>query len=258
MSILFWAKKIVAPFFYPVALTLVLFTVGFILSIPGKFRRWGRILMLAGMAVLFFSGVKMTSNMMIGPLERSYAPFDPAAYDSDFVYIVVLGGGHVEDPRLPVTSRINMTTMGRLAEGIRLHRMYPGSRLVFTGGAVWHDGSTDAGVMRETAVALGVNSGDIIVECESLDTDDHPRFVKPIVGEEPFILVTSASHMPRAMLLFTDYGMNPCPAPTVHFARKSGEFVIRDLIPDAHQVRKTEAAVHEYLGLLWAHVKRRL
>ena len=255
---LFLVKKIVAPFFYPVALTLVLIIAGVIVLLTGKSRRWSMILILTGATVLFFSGIMTTANMLIGPLERTYAPFDPAAHNEDFTYIVVLGGGHVNDPRLPITARINMTTLGRLAEGIRLHRLYPGSRLIFTGGSVWHDGSTDAMIMREMAVDLGVDPADIIVENESRDTGDHPRFVKPIVGGEPFILVTSASHMPRAMMHFTSYGMRPCPAPTVHFARESGDFVIRDLIPDAHQVRKTEAAVHEYLGLLWAHVKRRL
>jgi len=255
---LFFVKKIVAPFFYPVALTLVLTVAGVIVSLTGKSKRWSRILILTGVAILFFSGIKSTANLLIGPLERVYAPFDPAAHDEDFMYIVVLGGGHVNDPRLPITARINMTTLGRLAEGIRLYRLYPGSRLIFTGGSVWHDGSTDADVMREMAVVLGVDPIDIIVENESRDTGDHPRFVKPIVGDEPFILVTSASHMSRAMMHFTDYGMKPYPAPSVHFVRDRGDFVIRDLIPDANQVRKTEAAVHEYLGLLWAHIKRRL
>ena len=60
----------------------------------------------------------------------------------------------------------------------------------------------------------GVESEDIVLETKATDTKDHPIYVKEIVGRDRFILVTSASHMPRAMALFRQHGMEPIPAPT--------------------------------------------
>ena len=44
--------------------------------------------------------------------------------------------------------------------------------------------------------------------------------VKEIVGKDKFILVTSASHMLRAMALFRKQGMEPIPAPTDYMVKE--------------------------------------
>ena len=46
---------------------------------------------------------------------------------------------------------------------------------------------------------IGVPEGDIILESKSEDTMDEALFIKPIVGNVPFVLVTTASHIPRSM-----------------------------------------------------------
>ncbi|MBW2649390.1 MAG: YdcF family protein [Deltaproteobacteria bacterium] len=89
----------------------------------------------------------------------------------------------------------------------------PESRLVFSGGAVF-DPVSEAEVMARAAEIMGVEGDRIILEEISRDTGDQARLVQKIVGDERFILVTSASHMPRSMVLFRKSGMEPIPAPT--------------------------------------------
>ncbi len=50
---------------------------------------------------------------------------------------MVLGGGHASAPDLPANSQVNGATLGRLVEGVRLHRAIPGSKLLLSGGAVF-------------------------------------------------------------------------------------------------------------------------
>lgn len=68
--------------------------------------------------------------------------------------------------------------------------------------------------MQKMAISLGVAADKIIVETQSRNTYQHPRYIAPIVEKHPFILVTSALHMPRAMGQFRGQGLYPMAAPT--------------------------------------------
>lgn len=70
-----------------------------------------------------------------------------------------------------------------------------------SGGGVF-DPVSNAEIMARVAMEIGVPERDIILESKSKDTKDEARFIKPIVGNEPFVLVTTASHIPRSMALF--------------------------------------------------------
>ncbi|NIA11024.1 MAG: hypothetical protein GWP10_15165 [Nitrospiraceae bacterium] len=92
---------------------------------------------------------------------------------------------------------------------------------------------------------------DILLESASKDTKDEAHLIKDIVGNDGFILVTSASHMPRSMALFEKHGMRPIPAPTEYLVKESRKIDPSIFFPSAEGLRKTERAFHEYLGLGW-------
>lgn len=137
-------------------------------------------------------------------------------------HVVVLAGGHSPHPQglHPITTEVTRHTLPRLIEGIRIYRELPGSKLIFTGKG-WSE-RTEAETMKEMALKLGVPADDIILENESINTFSHTENLKPFVGTEPFILVTSAFHMPRAMGLFQKAGYKPIPAPSGHLL--TGEY----------------------------------
>jgi uncharacterized SAM-binding protein YcdF (DUF218 family) len=168
-------------------------------------------------------------------------------------WIVVLGGGHTSDPKIPVASNLYTGTLFRLVEGIALHRRLPGSKLIVSGSAVWRSDS-EAASMARVAEELGVDRNNIILEEQANDTEEQAALIKPIIGEDSFILITTASHMPRAMALFLKAGMKPIPAPT-DYRVVDAEYMPRDYYPSPGNLQKSELVIYESLGSLWARLR---
>src|SRR5205814_2849350 len=124
------------------------------------------------------------------------------------------------DPALPITSRATGSTLARLVEGIRLHRQAPGSRLLLSGASVLGSGS-DAESMSAIAVSLGVSPRSIVTDDTSQDTESQADNIARILTGEPCVLVTSASHMPRAVALFRKVGVETLPAPANYIAQSN-------------------------------------
>ena len=100
---------------------------------------------------------------------------------------------------------------------------------------------------------------DIVLETKATDTKDHPIYVKEIIGKDRFILVTSASHMPRAMGLFRKHGMEPIPAPTDYMVKeREGGLSPGMFFPSAGSLEKAERAIHEYLGMMWGKIRSQI
>lgn len=109
--------------------------------------------------------------------------------------------------------------------------------------------------MADAVILLGVNETDIILESESRDTRDEARLLKPLLGTNRFVLVTSASHMPRAMKLLQADGLHPEPAPAGHKV-KEARANVATLFPSPGFVNNSGSAMHEYLGLAWSKITR--
>ena len=105
--------------------------------------------------------------------------------------------------------------------------------------------------MARLAESLGVDRGDIILEDKSLETFNEADEIKPLAGDHPLILVTSATHMPRSMLVFQQRGMAPVPAPVLHSARTRQAWSTETLFPSGSNLARSESAVYEYIGLIW-------
>ena len=106
--------------------------------------------------------------------------------------------------------------------------------------------------MAEVASVLGVDEREMVLESESRDTKDEARIIKEMVGEDRFVLVTSASHMPRSMALFRKQGMDPIPAPVGHWVKENRSGITPGAVfPGAEGLMKAERAVYEYLGIIW-------
>ncbi|MCD6570078.1 MAG: envelope biogenesis factor ElyC [Deltaproteobacteria bacterium] len=259
---MFLFKKIVEPLFYPLPLCLGILILGLLLLWFSQRRRTGRFIALMGVVLLGLLSYSAISDVFLRPLEYKYpslmsvTSLKPLSHDVSVSvkWIAVLGGGHISDPQVSITSQISEASLVRLVEAIRLYRQLSGSKLILSGGSGFAPVS-DAKVMAKVACFLGVNQQDMVLEEESSDTKDQARFIKQTVGEGRFILVTSASHMPRAIALFEKQGMNPIPAPTGYLVRKPQGISLKSFCPSSSGLRKVEIAMHEYLGLIWARLK---
>ncbi len=251
---MFLLKKIIASGLYPLSLSLEVLLLGLIFLWFTRRQRTGKAIVSLGFIMLVIFGYGVFSNDLLRPLEYKYPAIDSVEEVSDAKWVVVLGGGHVSDPRIPVTSQLSETPLVRLVEGIRIHRLIPESRLVLSGGSI-SDPVPEARIMAEVALAMGVDQKDIVLESLSQDTKDEAQLVQKIVGGDRFALVTSAAHMPRSMALFEKLGMRPIPAPTGHLLRESHVRGPIRIFPDLDNLRRAETAFHEYLGLAWAKIR---
>jgi uncharacterized SAM-binding protein YcdF (DUF218 family) len=251
---MFMFKKIVGPLFYPVPLCLEILLLGLFLLWFTRRQRAGKAVVTVGVGLLAFFSFSWGSNLLLKPLEHRYPPLMQPPASQPVKWIVALGGGINPDPQLPITSRITEASLYRILEGVRLYRQVPGSKLLLSGGAVFNPPGEAEG-MAEIARILGVDPRDLVLETASRDTEDQARLIKGLVGRDKFILVTSASHLPRSMALFQKQGLHPIPAPAGHFVHQESGAAPHLFFPGAKNVQGAEAAVHEYLGLAWARLR---
>ena len=137
---------------------------------------------------------------------------------------------------------------------MRLQRQLPGGRLLLSGGSVFGS-APDSETMSALAVGLGVDPAALELDAVSPDTETQAAVVRARLGDEEFFLVTSASHMHRALALFRKAGTNPLPAPTQFLVQESGGVAPGDFFPGSGGLRRAETVAYEYLGLAWAKMR---
>lgn len=260
---MFSLKKFLAPLFFPLSICAELIFFGLVLLVFSRQQKTGKVFVALGMLVLLLSSYEGISGQLLQTLESQYSQLDLAQVtlqkDGGFAtrsikWVVVLAGGVAGDPTSPIQLQISHHSRVRLMEGIRLHRVLSGSKIILTGG-IGFDGPPEATTLSRVAQELGVAKADMVLEVESRDTKDHPLYIRHIVKDEPFILVTSAFHMPRAMKLFLKQGLAPIPAPAGHWKPANDLWSPDNLFPSASGLRLAELASHEYLGITWAWIR---
>ncbi|MFH0822846.1 MAG: ElyC/SanA/YdcF family protein [Pseudomonadota bacterium] len=254
-TLVFLCKKTISVLVYPVGMTLALICTGLLLLIKAHARRGGILLIAAGSSFLYVCSIPLTSCFLVADLQERAGPYaDPLRLaGSGIDNIVVLGGGARRDGRTP-GDRVDGNIF-RVMEGVRLWKRMPGSRIIFSGFGLKSQAS-DPGAMAELPIELGVPRGSFALVVEALDTADEARLITPLTGGKAFALVTSAVHMPRAMMLFRNAGAEPLAAPCEFKRAELPPFPL-SLLPDAQSLAASQGAVHEYVGMLWCWVMSR-
>ncbi|MBI5581391.1 MAG: YdcF family protein [Deltaproteobacteria bacterium] len=250
---MFVLKKIVTLLLMPMSLCLGVLAVGILLLWMRRRIRAAKIVLTFGFLVLTALSFSAVADPLTKHFELWYPPLLDTSGMKDVKWVVVLGGGHASSPTLPPNAQIGNSSLARLIEGIRIHRELPESKLVLSGGAVF-DSVPEATTMAAVARMLDVTLDDMVLESQSKDTGQQAQFVQGVVQSDRCILVTSAIHMPRAMRVFEQKGLRPIPAPTDFGDWMRKENSPYRFFPRAGELRKVEAAFHEFLGLLWARM----
>lgn len=239
-------KQLVGVLATPLMIALALALTAAVLRARNRPRasRW---LTVTAFAVAYLSATAPVADALMWPLERQYPGVDSQSLP-DVRYVVVLGSYYAPRDGIPVTGALDAEGIARIVEGVRLVRMLPHARLVASGGAPY-GGTPSALGYAELALALGVPPERVIRVTDPLDTKAEASAVVALLGSSRFLLVTSASHMPRAMRLMRDVGAQPIAAPTAHRVNPSS-WTWASFLPSAVQLRKSERALHEYVGLL--------
>ena len=255
---LFLLKKLVSYTLNPMTIILLFFAAGLLMSWQKKHKKAGQRLIVLGVAAYVFAGFGLIGNSLLKGLENKYPPLlDASSRAAGAKWVVVLGAGMTSDLKVPLSSQLSEGSAIRTIESIRIWRQIKGSKLIFSGGAVFNTQSEASG-MAGLAKQLGVPDSGMIMEDKSLDTDDQARFIKEMVKADTVVLVTSAAHMHRSVSLFKKQGVALIPAPTHYLIKDEPKFKPSRLFPNSGNIMAAETLFHEYLGLAWSKLRGRI
>lgn len=107
---------------------------------------------------------------------------------------------------------------------------------------------------------IGVPASAIIQDPDSLNTYENAVNVRKILNSRDIrqiLLVTSAMHMPRSLLIFKHQGIAAIPAPTdflvsnnqIQALNSSPQATLLNLLPDSDRLEHFTRALKEYVGL---------
>lgn len=247
MQVQFYLKKLLSALLLPLPVVCIVLILGIICMLSSK-QLMGKIFICLGLVGLMLFSLPFLPDYWLASLENRYPPLlNPPA---NIAFVVVLNGDQRIHPDLPVQDQLGASTMARLLEGIRLHQALPKSKLLLSGGVIFGR-KAGALLMEEWALRLGVKPQDIILDTTSVNTEQQGEVIKKMITNQPFIVVTSANHLPRTMQIFARLGLHPLPAPCDYFSRPNPQSYGLDYLPDASNLQKSKAVIHEYLGMLW-------
>ncbi len=234
--------SILVPFWALLALAFVAYRL--------KQKKMFRFFVITALFGLFIFSFSPLPSWLIYNLENEY-PVLKGRPNTKQLPVLVLGGGHTNDPRLEPVQRLSPQALSRLTEGMRQYRLSPGSKLILSGYSVSGNMSVSE-TMALSALSLGINAKDTLMLTKPSTTWEEAQAYKKRFGTSgELILVTSASHMPRAMETFRRAGLKPIAAPTFHQIRSGSETMPFPWKFSPNKFNYADIAIHEYFGMLY-------
>lgn len=217
-----------------------------------KFKT-GIILNLFSVFLVFVIGAGVVPSFLLKNLQNDFTVTSQISWKNNNV-IVLLGGGVVKNS-ITDTVTPGILAYSRIYETAKLYFLCVTQtaqcKIIVSGGDPQNKGVTEAEVYQNALLNLNVNADDIAVESESKNTYQNADYVSTILKENEFdqiILVTSAIHLKRALLYFSNFGVTSIPAPSDYL------YPFIEFIPIAYNFVLTDFAVHEYFGIIRFHV----
>lgn len=209
--------------------------------------------------LLLLLGWRPLPDALLRSLEDRYAA--PSGSLREYYGMVVLGGVfRGEDGR--GHGQIALGCAGeRVVVPVPIMNQYPHMRLLFTGGdASIFPGrrEPEADVARAYFERMGTDMARVMTESASRNTFENAilgRAVSGIDANKPWLLLTSASHMPRALATFRKAGWNVTPYP-VDYDTKVADYWFSYGLYDG--ISAWQTAFREYLGLAFYWLTNRI
>jgi uncharacterized SAM-binding protein YcdF (DUF218 family) len=246
MQTMYFARHAVDALVDPLVVALLLGLLAALLWLRGRRVAGGWLLLSAGVVVYVFSLVPV-GDLMLLPLERQYPSLGARAQLPAVRYVVILGSSYLPRADVSPASALDCEGLVRVVEGVRMVRRLPGVRLIVSGGAPAGREPVAHGYAK-LARDLGIDETSITVLDTPLNTDAEARSIAAALGSQPFLLVTSAWHMPRAMRLMTRVHAEALAMPTGQQTGAACRFWTC-FLPSSAGLHKSELAIHEYRGL---------
>lgn len=251
---MFILSKIVGILTDPVTLFVLVTAVGTALGFSRRWAGWGRRVLVSALIVAAIPSVLPLERWFFALLENRFPA--PQIMPEHVDGIIVLGGAVdpvISEARGQIT--VN-SAVSRLTSAIPLVSRYPDAKVIFTGGsgAVLSQGLKEATYVRAFYQQINFDAGRIVFEDQSRNTRENAVFSKQVMTPRPgetWLLVTSASHMPRAVGCFRAVGWPVIAYPTDYQTTGRTGWAWSDLrFSPGRGLLGLAAIWHELLGLV--------
>lgn len=250
---MFVLSKIAGLLLQPLTLALAILALGVVLL----FTRWwrgGRMVLALTMIAILGLSVLPVRHWIVGALEDRFPqPEITGAVDG-----IVILGGFVDPVMTEARGQVALSgAIERLTEALALARAHPQARLVFTGGSgnPSRQDVKEAHALRRLLNEIGLDPERMEFEDQSRNTRENAVLTKDMVQPRPgetWVLVTSASHMPRSVGAFHAVGW-PVVAYPVDYST-NGQDVTLGFNPVGGFSALGQGA-HEWLGLTYYRLR---
>ena len=224
------------------------------LWLPQRWSRLGRALQYSALIVLLLQGWEPLPDALLRRLEAQHPA--PAQIDLKRYAGVIVLGGAMEAPYVweGHTQPALNDAAERLTAALPLLQREPGLRLIYSGGigGLKTEGITEAERARRFYTAVGVPEQRLLLEPAARTTYENAVLSAQLPGVDktrPWLLLTSAWHMPRSMATFQKAGWNVTPWPADYRAGLETPWNEYSL---AQGAAKWHTVLHELLGL-WVY-----
>jgi uncharacterized SAM-binding protein YcdF (DUF218 family) len=223
-----------------------------VLALVG-WRRLGFWVLVLAVAQSVALSLPPVAAALVAPLEAQARRETPRTVACCYDAIVVLGGGisPAVPPDFPDPDLTDAAD--RVWYAARLYHRGIAPRIIVSGGSLLdgpsNPATSEAEAMRRFLVDLGVPSSAVVSEGDSRNTRENVHNVRRIVGDAPVLLITSAGHMPRALRLARQAGLNVTGSPIDWSAPASARPVWDNWLPNMGSMGSSNGALHEYIAL---------
>ena len=214
---MFAVSKIVWWLVDPANLLLIVLVFGAVVSSARRFRRLGRRVLAVATAGAVLVSVLPLGTWLLRPLEQRFPAMQ--ALPENLTGLITVGGA-VNQFITAERDQVALTAGAeRLTAFVGLARRRPDLRLVYTGGsgALLRQDLKETTVARRFFAEMGLDPAPVIFEGLSRNTFENAvnsaALLRPAQGNQVWLLITSAAHMPRTVGVFRKAGFTILPYP---------------------------------------------
>ena len=250
----FFFKKIISAFLMPLSFSLLLYFLGLLILIFSNKKKLSVLILSFAFLIQIVFCTQPFASYFIKTLEDNFKTKKNIAENTfKTTHIAILGGGHTSNNKVPHHSQIGDESLKRFLQGYLLHKKHPKLKLIFSGYS-GSDSVSHAKILEKMAIILGLKTDSFITLTRPRDTFEEVVAIKKIVKNNYFFLVTSASHMKRALIMFREQQMHPIASPGHFYLDNLKQHSFKELMPQARYLNMSERALHEYIGIVWWNI----
>jgi uncharacterized SAM-binding protein YcdF (DUF218 family) len=223
-----------------------------------RFRRLASSMLWGGMLVFGLLGFSALPDALLRSLESQFkAP--NLMQSGPFAGVIVLGGATGSPSVYKAHGQVPLGDAAeRMTLPIGLMRKFPNFELIFSGGEgrLVPTCTTEAELAKMFYEEQGVDMKRVTLESKARNTRENASQVAALLGErckQPWLLVTSAWHMPRSMAEFRAVGCNVTAYP-VYF--RTGQETSWTEYSMTSSLMAWQTALHELLGMFVFRITR--